>query len=150
VRPSPSPSSHDPNFDPPRHARPGSNGHPTPLLPQQYQRLVANPFLAVLALVSWGAAMGEGLARRKLWLVMLLAPLPIAFARLLQYHCLDCGATGRLFRWKDHACERVVARQLSGKVRRFRGPNPAFQTILWGYLVIVAAILVGVVFYAAR
>jgi hypothetical protein len=66
----------------------------------------------------------------------------------MHYHCLDCGSTGRLFRWKEHACPSVVARQQAGMVRRFRGPNPYLQTIVWGYVLGVVAILVYVVMLA--
>ncbi len=64
---------------------------------------------------------------------------------LLQYHCLDCGATGRLFRWKWHACPSVRARQQTGRPRRFRGPNPVLQTVLWVYILMGLAILGSVV-----
>jgi hypothetical protein len=146
---SPSPT-HDRELDlgPPA-ARPSGNDWP-PWVPQQYQRLVANPFLALLGLIVWFAALRWALTARNLWLVGLAVLGLAAVAYLLQYHCLDCGSTGHLFHWKSHACERVRTRQQSGRIRRFRGPNPVFQTVLWGYLLAALAILVGVVVMALR
>jgi hypothetical protein len=139
---------HDPDLDPPSRRNPG-NGQP-PHLPQEYQRLVANPFLALFGLVVWFAACWEAMASRNLILlgVALLGLVVVGY--LLHYHCLDCGKTGLLFRWKSHACDRVLIRQQTGQVRRFRGPNPTLQTILWAYLVASAAILVAVLLMAIR
>jgi hypothetical protein len=120
------------------------------LLPQEYQRLVANPFLALLGLIVWFAALRQALAIRNLPLTGLALFGLVGVGYLLQYHCLDCGATGLLFRWREHACERVRARQRTGQVRRLRGPNPVFQTVLWGYLLTGMAILAAAVLLASR
>jgi hypothetical protein len=141
-------SSHDPDLDPPRR-RPSDPGRP-PFLPQEYQRLVANPFLAVFGLIVGLGVFWKALELRELPLVALALVALISVAYLLQYHCLDCGSTGLLLRWKSHACERVLARQQANQVRRFRGPNPTFQTVLWGYALLVLAILVFVVMLAVR
>jgi hypothetical protein len=117
-------------------------------LPQEYQRLVANPFLALVGLIAWVAAFRWALNRRSLGAVGPVVFGLVAVFALLQYHCLDCGATGSLFRWKSHACDRVRARQEADQVRRFRGPNPVLQTVLWGYLLAGVAIL-GIVLYQA-
>lgn len=111
---------------------------------------MANPFLAVLGLIAWVAALRQALALRNLAAVGLALLGLFVLGYLLQYHCLDCGATGLLFRWKSHACERVRARQQSNQVRRFRGPNPVFQTVLWGYLLAIVAILAAAVLMAVR
>jgi hypothetical protein len=139
---------HDPEHDPPQF-RNAANARP-PFLPQEYQRLVANPFLALFGLVVWFAAFWGALASRNLILAGVAIPGLIVVGYLLQYHCLDCGTTGLLFRWKSHSCDRVLARQQAGRVRRFRGPNPTFQTILWAYLVAAVTILVAVVLMASR
>jgi hypothetical protein len=135
-------TTYDPDLDPPRpRARIGSGGWP-PRLPQEYQRLVANPFLALLGLIVWFAVMEQALRARSI-LAVWLAMLGLAVvAYLLQYHCLDCGATGTLFRWRSHACERVRIRRETGQVRYLRGPNPVFQTFAWLLLMVVLAILI--------
>ena len=97
--------------------------------PRAYQRLVVNPFLAFLALIGWVALMRFGYRERLLPAFLLAQVLPVLAYFAVQYHCLDCGATGRLSRWKDHACESVVARRLAGRPRRFRGPNPRSQML---------------------
>jgi hypothetical protein len=147
VEPVAPPPTHDPDLDPPHRA--ASDGRP-PFLPQEYQRLVANPFLALVGLIAWFAAIRWALASRNDWLLALAVAGLVAPASLLHYHCLDCGATGILFRWKSHACDRVRARQRIDQVRHFRGPNPDTQTILWGYLVAIVAILAFVVSRAIR
>ena len=128
---------HDPEFDPPRSPGPG----PPHLLPQDYQRLVGNPFLAVLGLILWSGALRLALHARNLRFTLLLFACLAGIAFLLQYHCLDCGATGWLFRWRVHACDQVLARRRTGRILRFRGPVPTIQALLWCYLLLVAAIL---------
>jgi len=94
---------------------------PPPIIPQEYQRLVANPFLALALFVAWIAAMRAALFARNVVGVVAVLVSFLAVFRVLHYHCLDCGKTGWLFRWRDHACEAVVARQVDGRVRRWRG-----------------------------
>jgi hypothetical protein len=135
--PQPSRPAHDPEFDrvpartPIRHAYYGDSS--------AYQRLVVNPFLAFLTLISWVAMTRLGYRNRLLAVFLLAQGLPVLAYFAVQFHCLDCGATGRLSRWKDHACESVVARRLAGRPRRFRGPNPRSQMLLWFYGLIVVA-----------
>jgi hypothetical protein len=104
-----------------------------------YQRLIANPFLAVCGLIGWLVLTRWTLDSGELILFLpALASVFLLFF-LLQYHCLDCGRTGRLLRWHDHACTRVVARQVSGRPRRLRGPSPTVQTVLWFFAIAFAA-----------
>jgi hypothetical protein len=107
-----------------------------------YQRLVANPFLAVLGLFAWvGALRLSWEARRaEFFLPALLAGLAIPL--LFQYHCLDCGRTGHLARAFEHACAHVEMRRQAGRPRRFRGPSPWAQTKLWVVALAVAAFYV--------
>ena len=109
--------------------------------PQSFQRLIANPFLAIVGLIAWSALLREAIPARRiefyLGFVFVLPLLPY----LLQYHCLDCGRTGRLRRWREHECERVKARRISKKPRRFRGPTPNTQTVLWCYLTACMVVL---------
>jgi hypothetical protein len=139
---------HDPELDPPRRRNPEHVRRPH--LPEEYQRLVANPFLAVFVLlVGLAIVLGvlEFLGPVAIGLA-LLGVVPVGL--LLQYHCLDCGRTGHLFRWKSHACDRVQMRQASDQVRRFRGPNPTYQAMIWAYLLTAVGILVGVVLLAVH
>jgi hypothetical protein len=109
--------------------------------PEDYQRLVANPFLALLGLVLWCLALRQILGAKRLDLLIPVLLSLGAVVFLLQYHCLDCGATGLLFRWRRHACERVLARQLEGRPLRFRGPRPPTQLVLWIYALLTVAVL---------
>jgi hypothetical protein len=111
---------------------------------------VANPFLAVAGLIAWLAAFRWALTLPTLHAACFTALALVGTPCLLQYHCLDCGATGLLFRWKSHACERVRDRQELDRVRRFRGPNPTIQMILWAYLLAGVAVLAVAVGLALR
>jgi hypothetical protein len=144
VEPVPRARDHDPELDPPR--RPSL--HLRDPLPEEYQRLVANPFLAVLGLIAWSQALRYAYnVRDPLLLLGVALSLPgVVF--LLQYHCLDCGRTGLLIRWRRHACERVVARRIADRPRRVRGPNPSIQVVLWGYLLLGLAVLAGILYRA--
>ena len=71
--------------------------------------------------------------------VILIAGLGLV-PMLLQYHCLDCGGSGRLTRWRKHICYVSVARRDVGRRRRFRGPTPPHQILIW-FWVVMAAIL---------
>ena len=85
---------YDPDLD--IQPRPPSLGPTEPV--EAFQRLVANPFLTFFAwLVAFGLVV-QSLHRLNLALFVAgLALLFLAFL-LLQFHCLDCGATGWLLR----------------------------------------------------
>ncbi|SIO60993.1 hypothetical protein SAMN05444166_6600 [Singulisphaera sp. GP187] len=137
MEPARGPHQHDPDLDrPPARA-------PIVLEPyfEEYQRLVSNPFLALAALIPWFAATRLAFLAKHVPSILILLASLVAIAGLLQFHCLDCGATGCLFRWKHHACQRSLARQWARQRRRLRGPNPATQTVLWGFIVMVVALL---------
>jgi hypothetical protein len=112
--------------------------------------LVANPFLALFWLIAVIGLVRLALEIRNLFLAGVALCGLAALKYLLQYHCLDCGSSGRLFRWDSHACPSVVARRQSGQVRRLRGPNPVLQTIVWGYLLAGLAILAAALLLAIR
>lgn len=129
----------DPEFDGNR-AAPGP-GPPADAI-AYCQRLIANPFLAIAILsatlalavhLSRPASVGHGLL------------LPGLFAGLtgsyfaLQYHCLDCGATGMVHRWQRHACPKVRERWDRGFDfwSRLR-PTLRTQVALW-YIVLIGA-----------
>jgi hypothetical protein len=146
VEPSHLPPTHDPDLDPPER-RPAAANRPPPV-PQEYQRLVANPFLALCWLAFLVAWLRQALRLKSLPMAACVLLGLAAAGYLLQYHCLDCGATGRLFQWKAHACPSVLARRQTGRVRRFRGPNPVLQTILWTYVLAGLAIVTAAVLLA--
>lgn len=104
--------------------------------PEQALRLVGNPFLALFGLIAWVGAMYAILFHCRpesgvgAILVLLLGG-PVLLPLLLHYHCLDCGATGRLAHWRNHRCERSDARLAAGVRRRLRGPSPTVQAVLW-------------------
>jgi hypothetical protein len=133
----PGPRVTDPELDAPRHRA------PVRLDPdfRKYQRLVANPFLALTIFIFWCMGFRWAFFEKNLAILgLLLLGLP-GIACALQFHCLDCNATDVLFRWKRHACEGAVMRQVARQTRRLRGPNPMTQTILWGYAIVIAAFL---------
>jgi len=125
----------DPDFDAPG-PRPG---RPVDVEwaagPSAFRRLVVNPFLALLGLVAWWGLVSSGPFRRAPYLVVPALSLLAGLPPLLQYHCLDCGATGRLLRWRRHACPAVRDREAADRPRRFRGPSPPLQLIIWAYVV---------------
>lgn len=122
-----------------------------PISPESYLRVVANPFLLCAGLVVW-LMLGRwmlGLLKRNPDLIGPLSPilavLMLACLWLLpmlaQFHCLDCGATGRLSRWRRHACPRSVQRRVQGEPRTLRGPTPFYQIILWLWLILALGVV---------
>ncbi|WP_406695749.1 hypothetical protein V5E97_32585 [Singulisphaera sp. Ch08] len=113
---------------------------------EEYQRLISNPFLALAALIPWFVATRMAFLAKHVPSILILLASLVGIAYLLQFHCLDCGATGCLFGWKHHACDRALARQFARRRRRLRGPNPATQTVLWGLIVMIVALLSAIAF----
>jgi hypothetical protein len=136
VESAPSPSTFDQDLDISR--RPPSGGSGESL--DNYQRLLANPFLAVLCWLIMFGLFRAGLRIQSF--TLFLAGVGLLFGALLlfQFHCLDCGSTGWLLGYRRHACPAVLARWQSRQVRRFRGPGVKTQIVAW--LVLVASALV--------
>jgi branched-subunit amino acid ABC-type transport system permease component len=143
-----------PQRDPEFEAGPpiGADSLAPPIAPETYLRLVANPFLMFVGLVVW-LLLGRwvlGLLRRNPDLIGPLAPILVVLLLaslwllpgLSQYHCLDCGGTGRLSRWRRHACPRSVGRRIQGESRRLRGPSPFYQVLLWLWALLAAGVFV--------
>ncbi len=106
-----------------------------------YQRLIANPFLALLGLVAWyGVVRQVVLAKRLDLFVPAVASLAVV-GFLFQFHCLDCGKTGRLSRWRTHSCEAVRLRFETDAPRRLRAMTPVAQTLLWFYLLVIGLVV---------
>lgn len=129
---------YDPDLD--IQPRPPSLGPTEPV--EAFQRLVANPFLTFFAwLVAFGLVV-QSLHRLNLALFVAgLALLFLAFL-LLQFHCLDCGATGWLLRASAHACPAVIARRQIGRSRRSRVPGLKWQLVAW-FIVTLAGFVLG-------
>jgi hypothetical protein len=119
------------------------------LLPD-YQRIVVNPFLAVVDWVATVALIDAGVRRRSL--TLFLCGLVLLFIGFLlpQFHCLDCGATGWLYRFRGHACPSVVARYESGEERRFGVPRVPAQITIWVYFLAGALLFWLLVLAAPR
>jgi hypothetical protein len=139
------PAGRDPEFDPVLNTEGLELDHS----PESYQRLVANPFLGFFAIILWLGALytlflgylGPFTPMAALLLMSSLALLPPLF----QFHCLDCGATGRLSGWRRHMCPSVAERRLEGRVRHLRGPAPPIQILLWLW-VLMALIVAAAAF----
>ena len=131
----------DPEFDP----SPGPRVRLRDSDPLAQQRVVVNPFLAVVGLV--------GLIRLAVGLLassipglagLLLIPL-VVVPFLIQFHCLDCGATGSYPRLRRHDCPQSRGRVLAGRPSRFPFPKAQVQVILWAWALGAAAVLLTVV-----
>jgi hypothetical protein len=109
--------------------------------PETYLRVVANPCLPIallfLGLALTQASMRDGERPSTMgskvgtFLALCVAPVVVGLPWLIHYHCLDCGATGAIRRWKDHVCPKVAERRALHRPRRFRGPEPRVQLALW-------------------
>lgn len=116
--------------------------------PGVYRRVLANPFLGFLGIALWVVGLRytmllfemERPAVSILILVVLLA-VAIRIPRLFHFHCLDCGRTGSLRRWKEHICPAVARRLLEGRPLRFPGPRPLVQLLFWGYFLAVLLVI---------
>ena len=106
---------------------------PANIAPELYLRVLANPFLGFAGLVGWllAARWAVGLLRKSPELIGPLSPILVALflaalaliPGLFHVHCLDCGATLRMSRWRWHACATSALRRVSGRTRWLRGPS---------------------------
>jgi hypothetical protein len=115
---------------------------------EPYQRLIANPFLAVLSCVVVFAVVRFALERRDLTGFLFGISLLFLSFLLVQFHCLDCGKTGWLLRYRHHACPAVVARWQNQIMPRIHGPRVKIQVVVWLLLLASAFVLVKLVFGA--
>lgn len=112
---------------------------------EEYQRIVANPFLGLLAIVLWlvglRLAFSPWHATRSVPLLICLVACAIWLPFMFHYHCRDCGSSGPLHRWRRHVCPAIAERSRTGRRRRLRGPTPPVQVVLWLYALLAFAIL---------
>jgi hypothetical protein len=113
-----------------------------------YQRLIVNPFLSVLLLVIIIAIAQKAIQTETFGIFPLLVILILIDVFLVQYHCLDCGATGWLLRYRKHGCPTVVTRFQRGELRRFRGPSVRLQLAMWIVFLLVALVLGLIVLFS--
>jgi hypothetical protein len=109
------------------------------------QRLIVNPFLAILGWMAAAVLIRYSLRSQNLALhLTALLWLFIPFL-LIQFHCLDCRATDWYLRAGRHVCGGVFTRWARGGGEQTRWPGLRTQLLLWLYG------LAGLgVFYAIR
>ncbi len=104
-----------------------------------YQRLFANPLLALLIWIVAAAVIGAAVMSRNLAqffsgvVLLFVAPL------FLQFYCLDCRATGWLIRYRRHGCSAVVNRWKSGEDLHW--PRLKVQLAVWLAALATASVL---------
>lgn len=121
----------DPDLDTATYATPIEPG----ALAEQ-QRLVANPLLAVVALLGVWALFRYSLEVRNLYLFLATVFAAAVCTLLIQYHCLDCGHTDLALRSRRHACAPVRHR-----IRIDAEPHllpPALRTQVKAWLIAAA------------
>jgi hypothetical protein len=104
------------------------------------QRLIVNPFLTILGWLAAVALLRYSLRSHNLALHLtalfgLFVPL-----LLIQFHCLDCRATGWYVRAGRHACAGVLARWARGG-QRSHWPRGRTQLVLWAYVLAAISLL---------
>ena len=112
--------------------------------PTEHQRVVVNPFLAVLAALAWWRAtirLIDGPFPPLFVLPLIgLAVLPV----LIHYHCLDCGHTGAYPYRGRHACPGVLSRARLARGQGSILPTARAQLILWGWVIASVALLLAI------
>jgi hypothetical protein len=112
------------------------------------QRLLVNPLLAVLCGLGACYIIAQSLRIRVFELLAFGTALFCVSTLLIQYHCLDCGATGLLVRSRHHACPLVIARQERPGSWQRRGPRVGAQLLIWLYILTVVAVLSALAYYS--
>jgi hypothetical protein len=139
------PSTYDPDVD--LHPQ-GASNLAGPIDP--YRRLVANPLLAVAACVAAIFFIRISLEHRALPLFLTSIGLLFGAFFFVQFHCLDCGATGWLLTARRHACPPLVARWREGRPGRWRFPGLRIQMIVWLHLLASVTCLLLILFAFSR
>jgi hypothetical protein len=105
------------------------------------KRLVVNPFLVVLDWLVALAILRASIARFNFRLFQVGTILLVLGFLLVQYHCLDCGATGWVLRHRRHACPEDVVRWRNRRPRHWRVPSVGTQIVVWCNLLATAVLL---------
>jgi hypothetical protein len=132
----PEPTLFDPELDTPRR-RP--QAVPVESIPA-CQRLVVNPFLAILGWLAAVAMIRHSMLSHNLALhLTALLWLFVPFL-LIQFHCLDCRSTGWYVRAGRHICGGVFSRWVRGEGAQSRWPRLRTQLVVWLYLLAAVAL----------
>jgi hypothetical protein len=126
-------------FDPDVDLLPPPETAPPPEVLGDYRRLLVNPLLALLIWIGAAAVIRAAVGSRNL--AQFLSGIVLLFVAPLfvQFHCLDCRATGWLIRYRHHACSSVVNRW---KARaELRWPTLKVQLAVWFALLAAVSIL---------
>lgn len=115
----------------------------------RFQRLLVNPFLAVSLFVVIVALCRIAVEKHWPALFELGVALLVLDVFLVQYHCLDCGNTGWLLRYRRHSCPTVVSRWQHGDPRRFRGPGVRLRLTAW-LILLASAFVLAMIFWMAH
>ncbi len=136
-------------FDRELDSSPGRPRRNRPASLEECQRIIVNPFLAVTAWVAAFALVRESIQTRSLPLLEVGIVLLFVAFLLFQFHCMDCGATDWLSRYRSHACSAVVLRSQNHEVRRYTRPGVKTQLIAW-FAVTATALVLGMIVYLSR
>ncbi len=102
---------------------------------------MVNPFLVVMDWLVAFAIIRAAFVRLNFRLFQVGTILLLLGFLLLQYHCLDCGATGWVLLHRRHACPADVVRWRNRRPRRWRVPSVGTQIVVWCYLIAMALLL---------
>jgi hypothetical protein len=127
---------------------PGASSSTEPIDP--YRRLVANPLLTVAVVVAAIFLIRIALEKRALPLFLASIGLVFGSVLLVQFHCLDCGATGWMLRAGRHACPALLARWREGRGSRWRFPGLKTQMLVWIHLLASVTGLLLILFALSR
>jgi hypothetical protein len=108
------------------------------------KRLLVNPFLVVMDWLLAVSILRAAFKRADSVLFEVGAVLLLLSFFLLQYHCLDCGATGWMLLRRRHACPVEVRRRRNGRPPRWGVPSVGIQIVVWCYL-LVAVVLIWLI-----
>ena len=133
---------HDPTIDPIANPRAIRTQHVSPWGLEAHQRLIVNPFLAVFGLLIWMLLFRFSVKFQRLDVFFGVVCGGILLVFLPEYHCLDCGQTGRLLNSKTHVCERVEIRSLDDGLSSTIWPSTHFQVVVWGFVLVIGAVFV--------
>lgn len=137
------PDVHDPELDLPVTGR----GWPMPADPiDGYRRLLANPMLSALVSLA-GIMLIRSAVHRGEFLGLLFGVVLVLISFVfIQFHCLDCGATGWAHKRHRHACPHAVARWHSGRRGWLVLPSLRFQLAVWAILLLSGGVLFLILF----
>ncbi|MDR3619197.1 MAG: hypothetical protein P4L85_07590 [Paludisphaera borealis] len=130
----------DPDLDIPRASARNPYGESV----AEYQRVLANPLLAVVGLVGAWAVLCYSLRVRNLPLFLIALILTALCPLLIQYHCLHCGRTDFAFRSRRHACTETLRRWRLGEPATRKPPRLRTQVKAWIWSLFVAVLIYAI------